>query len=468
MQLQQREHIATVMQVAGDGTLAPVTLAHDEVIRASWQRCVHEHRLDPTRPREAVILPGERLREHQDQMEEFLQIARHGLETLYRKVAGMGYAVLLTDARGVTVDFIGDLQFDHSLRRAGLYLGSDWNEVSAGTCGVGTCISTGRALTVHQGDHFDATHIALTCTAAPVYGAQGQLKAVLDISALTSPLPKASQHLALQLVKVYAHHVENASFLHQFRHDWVLRLSAAPQFLDMNPEYLLAVDATGSVVGHNRRAQLLLEADGHAPVLGQPFAQLFNASFDDLGRFVQVRPSDQRAITLAGSARLLFMLASPPAARWTPPPGQASERKVPAPLAALSGGDPLLDRQIERAARLINSPVSMLADGRDGHRQGVLRQGAAREQRAAPPALRCGELRGDSGDADRKRAVRPPVGELLRRGELRASAGSFRRPTAARCSSTRSGTCRATCSRGCCACWPSTRCCRSARRSRWR
>ncbi len=366
MQLQQREHIATVMQVAGDGTPMPQTLAYDEIIRASWQRCVHEHGLDPTRMREAIIVPGERLREHQDQMEEFLQIARHGLERLYQKVAGMGYAVLLTDARGVTVDFIGDLQFDHSLRRAGLYLGSDWNEVNAGTCGVGTCISTGHALTVHQGDHFDATHIALTCNAAPVYGAQGQLKAVLDISALTSPLPKASQHLALQLVKVYAHHVENASFLHQFRHDWVLRLSTAPQFLDMNPEYLLAVDATGRVVGHNRRAQLLLEADGQVPILRRPFEELFNASFDDLGRFVQVRPSDQRAITLADGARLLFMLASPPLARWTPPPGQVSERKVPAPLAALSGGDPLLDRQVERAARLINSPVSMLLTGETG------------------------------------------------------------------------------------------------------
>ncbi len=33
MQLQQREHIATVMQVAGDGTSAPKTLAHDEIIR---------------------------------------------------------------------------------------------------------------------------------------------------------------------------------------------------------------------------------------------------------------------------------------------------------------------------------------------------------------------------------------------------------------------------------------------------
>jgi hypothetical protein len=56
---------------------------------------------------EPVILPSHRLREHQDRLEDFIHIARHGLETLYQQVAGMGYCLLLTDARGVTVDFIG-------------------------------------------------------------------------------------------------------------------------------------------------------------------------------------------------------------------------------------------------------------------------------------------------------------------------------------------------------------------------
>ena len=373
----QREHIAAVMQVAGAASPLPTAgLAHDAVIHDSWQRCVHQHRLDPTRMQEAVILPSPRLREHQDQMEAFLHIARHGLETLYQQVAGLGYVVLLTDARGVTVDFIGDLQLDTSLRRAGLYLGSDWSEQLAGTCGVGTCISNGRAITVHQGDHFDATHIPLTCSAAPVYDALGQLNAVLDISALSSPQPKDSQHLALQLVKVYAGHIENASFLHRFRHDWVLRLSAAPQFLDVNPDYLLALDASGRLIGHNRRAQLILEAaagahtgGGTAPsVIGRPFEQLFDAAFAELGRFVPLRPSDQRAIRLAGSRQLLFMLASPPPLRplGTGPRQAGGERPLPAPLAALSGGDPALDRQIERAARLVNSPVNMLLTGETG------------------------------------------------------------------------------------------------------
>ncbi len=375
---QQREHIATVMQVAEAGLAAQAARAHDEVIRQSWARCVHEHRLDPTRMQEAVILPSHQLREHQDRIEDFLHIARHGLETLYQQVAGLGYCVLLTDARGVTVDFIGDLQLDASLRKAGLYLGADWSEQHAGTCGVGTCISTGESLTVHLDDHFDATHIPLTCTTAPVYDAQGKLNAVLDISQLSSAQPKASQHLALQLVRTYAQHIENASFLHSHRHAWILRLSAAPAFLDVNPDYLLALDDAGRVVGHNRRAQLLLEAQwkhtGIGSVIGLPFERLFNATLADLGRYTLTRASDQRAITLAGSGRVLFLLASPPPRREqvssstaAPQREQATtERKIPKPLAALSGGDPALDRQIERAAKLVNSPVSVLLTGETG------------------------------------------------------------------------------------------------------
>jgi transcriptional regulator of acetoin/glycerol metabolism len=389
---QQRQHIATVMQVASDGLAAPSAQAHDAVIRESWQRCVHEHRLDPTRMQEAVILPQARLREHQDQMEAFLHIARHGLESLYAQVAGMGYVVLLTDARGVTVDFLGDLVVEPSLRKAGLYLGADWSEHHAGTCGVGTCIRTGQALTVHLDDHFDATHIPLTCTSAPVFSPSGELSAVLDISALTAPGPKPSQHLALQLVKLYAQQVENAQFLHRFRHDWVLRLSEAPQFLDVNPDYLLALDAGGRLLGHNRRAQQLLQglpALAGQPLIGRPLGALLDATPATLGRFTAARPADQRAVLLAGGGRLLFMLASPPpAATATPHPLQppAAQPGVPAPLAALSGGDAVLDRQIERAARLVNSPISLLITGQTGSGKEYFAKAlhAASERRARP------------------------------------------------------------------------------------
>ena len=363
MHTSPQQHIATVMQVAADGTEAATAARHERIIRDSWHRCVHEHRLDPTRMQEAIILPHARLREHQDQMEAFLHIARHGLETLYTTVAGLGYVVLLTDARGVTVDFLGDLVFEPSLRKAGLYLGADWSENHAGTCGVGTCISTGEALTVHLDDHFDATHIPLTCTSAPIYDSKGTLSAVLDISQLSSSQPKDSQRLALQLVKLFAQDIENAAFLHRHRRDWILRLSAAPQFLDVQPDYLLALDATGRVVGHSRRAQLELRGANGAPLLGQPFGALFELEFGQIGRFVQAQPTDQRAI-MHTSGRLLFVSVQPPPVMAAPVAAAAA--KVPAPLAALSAGDPVLDRQIERVARLVNSPISLLVTGETG------------------------------------------------------------------------------------------------------
>ena len=394
MHAAQREHIATVMQVADLGVQAMAAQRHEQVIRDSWHRCVHEHRLDPTRMQEAVILPQGQLREHQDQMEAFLHIARHGLETLYQQVAGLGYVVLLTDARGVTVDFIGDLQIEPSLRKAGLYLGADWSEQHAGTCGVGTCISTGEALTVHLDDHFDATHIPLTCTTSPVYDATGRLNAVLDISALRSPDPKASQALALQLVKVYAQHIENANFLHRFRHDWVLRLSAAPQFLDVNPEYLIALDASGRVIGHNRRAQQALQRSARQPLLGEAFEALFETRFEHIGRFVLGQPSDQRAVMRAGGRELLFLSATPPPPRPAPPRGQP-ERALPAPLAALNAGDPALERQLERAARLVNSPVSLLVTGETGSGKEFFAKAvhASSERRARPfVAVNCAAI----------------------------------------------------------------------------
>lgn len=375
MDLRAREHIQTVMTLAGEGLPLRTSLALDGVIRESWTRCVHEHRLDPTCMRPAVILHQQQLREHRERIDDFLHMARYGLESLYKQVVGMGYCVLLTDSRGITVDFIGDIQLDHTLRHAGLSLGADWSEYHAGTCGVGTALMTGEALTVHQDDHFDATHIPLTCTAAPIYDPFGQINAVLDISALTSPKMKTSQHLALQLVKVYASRVENANFLRWFRNDWVLKLHPSPEFVEISPDYLLAVDAGGRIIGHNRQAQLLLQAANSGPVLGMALESAFNIQLDDLGQFMRATPDERRAVTLVGRGQVLFLHALPPPARRAAATDDMVAPVLPAPLAQLSGGDPTLDSQIARAAKLVDSPISILITGETGSGKEYLAKG---------------------------------------------------------------------------------------------
>ncbi|SAK90659.1 Fis family GAF modulated sigma54 specific transcriptional regulator [Caballeronia hypogeia] len=384
MDMRQREHIEAV--VAATTRAEPVVSApapprtHESIIESSWRRCVHQYGLDPARMQEARILPQTRLREHQQRIDDFARIARHGLETLYEQVAGMGYVVLLTDALGVTVDYIGDASTDSALRRAGLYLGAEWSEAGAGTCAVGTALTTGQALTVHQVDHFDATHIPLTCTAAPLYDSRGALAAILDISALTSPQARDSQNLALQLVRIYAGHIENANFLRTHRQDWILKLNSSPEFVDVNPEYLIALDASGRIVGHNRRAHAMLAAEIGRPIapgavsaaaaslIGVPFDTLFEARIEELGRFVYSRPSELRAVPLAKSGALLYLSVMPPAPCFSPGAATSATRtlEVPAPLAALSGGDAALTRQLERAAKLVDSPINLLVNGETG------------------------------------------------------------------------------------------------------
>jgi transcriptional regulator of acetoin/glycerol metabolism len=316
---------------------------------------------------EAIILPSNQLREHQDRMGDFLHIARYGLETLYQQVMGMGYCVLLTDAKGITVDFIGDIQLDSNLRKAGLYLGSDWSEKSAGTCGVGTCIQSGHALTVHLDDHFDSTHIPLSCTSAPVFDNCGNLNAVLDVSQLSTVLPKESQKLAMQLVTLYAGYIENSNFMHQFRKEIILKLGNAPQFLDVNPDYLIALDETGRVIGHNRSSQTLFDLFHRGVrLIGMHFDDIFDAPFERVGIFAPTNPPDKRAIRLKANDHLLFMSALVGSTtvdnKFKLNVAQANSL----PLNKLCGDDPVFGREIDRVKKLVNTPISILLQGETG------------------------------------------------------------------------------------------------------
>jgi len=372
MRQEQVAHIDELVRAAS-GT-ASVLTPRDAVITTSWQRCVTEHNLDPVVLREPCIVSPALLREHQDAMDEFLHTARFGVETLYREVAGLGYVLLLTDAKGITVDFIGDPAFDSSLMHAGLYLGADWNEPVAGTCAVGTCIATGEALVVHQSDHFDATHIPLTCTAAPVFDPSGALAAVLDISALRSPEPKESQLLALQLVKSFAHKIETANLVNRFRREAILRLAPSPEFADVDPPYVIAVDAGGRILGFNSQARRLMRrelevrpaAGGQRPLVGRLISDIFDMGVDDLPRLSPTRPAAQRMVRLAASGTPLFAHCQQPvraaASAALPPPAQS----LPKPLAALHGGDPAMAEVVARAARLVNTQMSLLVCGETG------------------------------------------------------------------------------------------------------
>ena len=96
------------------------------------------------------------------------------------------------------------------------------------------------------------------------------------------------------------------------------------------------------------------------------------------------------------------------------------------------------------------------------HRQGTGRPRHPRLQPSRRRPLRRRELRRHSRDADGSRVLRRTQG-LVHRRHRRTARASSRPRAAARCSSTRSATCRWRCSPSCCAPSRSARCARSAR-----
>lgn len=254
-----RDHVTEIERV-----LLGHPTGRDATVAESWRRCVEIYGMDPSRPDPAHIVTDAKLREHREQAERLIATARSGLQALFRQVAGQNYVLLLADAQGVCVDFFGDPRFEDELRQAGLYLGSDWTEDLAGTCGVGSCIVTGESITIHQSDHFGLAHTPLSCTAAPIFDTRGKLAAVLDVSLLRSPSPKASQNLAMSLVSASARRVEMANLMAMTRRDWVLRVSASPEFLEVDPDAAVALDGSGNIIGTTRGALRALLPGGGA------------------------------------------------------------------------------------------------------------------------------------------------------------------------------------------------------------
>ena len=372
----------------------------DPIIARSWRRCVHDYGLDPARPAEARFVPRQVLREHQDQADELINVARAGVEQLYRQIAELGYVILLTDNRGIAVQFLGDPADEKAHRKTGLFLGSDWGEDHAGTCAVGTCIKEQQALTCHQHDHFSAWHTNLTCTAVPMFNPQGQLLAVLDISALHSPPTKDSQTFALQLVKQYARMIEDAYFMRLYRERPILCFDGSREFVLINRRYLLALGDDGELLAGNTAARGLLAEHGlMAPgPFGTPgrarIDQLFDCELVDILSIPHASNDQVRAFRTQRQHQLFFAALMEPR-RSAPAPAERNDETAYSPLDALADDAPAMRKMLARARRLCSEPLNVLLNGETGTGKErlarALHESGSRRQ-AAFVAINCGAM----------------------------------------------------------------------------
>jgi transcriptional regulator of acetoin/glycerol metabolism len=162
---------------------------------------------------------------------------------------------MLTDAHGVTIDYRIDRDRRGDFKHAGLYIGSCWSEREEGTCGVANVLTDLAPITVHKTDHFRAAFTTLTCSASPIFSLTGELIGVLDASAVQSPDNRDSQRLVFQLVRQSAALIEDGYFLNQTAQHWVIFGHQSRNFVEAQPEVLIAFDECGNIAASNRKAQ---------------------------------------------------------------------------------------------------------------------------------------------------------------------------------------------------------------------
>ena len=266
-------HADHVYSVAEGATSPPGT----EEVSSSWQRSANKYRVDPVdthAPR--ILTPGE-LKNFRQPLDELIFSAQEEIDQLYKVVREAGYTVLFCDSSGVAVEHRGEDTQASRFEYWGTWLGGVWSEEVEGTNGIGTCIVEERPVTVHRSQHFRSRHIDLSCSGAPVFGVDGRLMAVLDVSAIDPELSEGAHALTGALTVRSARAIEERFFREQFRREWIVAV-APPEGGAIG--MLLAIDGNQRIVGANRAARTSLMLDDRGLRAGVSLWRIFERDLD--------------------------------------------------------------------------------------------------------------------------------------------------------------------------------------------
>src|SRR5258706_9548420 len=305
------EHVYSV----AEGATPPLGI---QAVSSSWQRSAKKHGLDPLDSKAPRILTSAELKHFRERMDKLISSAQGELYELYKGVRDAGYAVLLCDSSGVAVAHRGEDALASQFQYWGTWLGGVWSEDVDATNGIGTCIAEERPVTVHRRQHFRSRHINLSCSGAPVFGVDGRLIAVLDVSAIDPELSERAHALTGALTVRSARAIEERFFREQFRREWIV--AVAP------PEggasgMLLAIAGDQRIVGANRVARTSLMLDDAGIQAGISLWSIFER---DIGLLPRPGRTDISArLLIAGSNDSRPALVTPPdhpmSASSTPP-----------------------------------------------------------------------------------------------------------------------------------------------------
>jgi AraC-like DNA-binding protein len=250
--------------------LRPIVQGRDpeprlEEVSTSWQRSTSRFGVDPDSTAVPAILTASEVRRRREPLGRLILGAQDEIDRLYLMVRDAGYTLLFCDAEGVAVEHRGDEADASRFRYWGTWLGGVWSEAAEGTNGIGTCIVEERPITIHRDQHYRSRHVGLSCSGAPIFGVDGKLLAVLDLSAIDPDRSERAHALTGPLTVAATRAIEEQFFRESFRTDWIIAI-APPE--EGEPALLLAVANHEWIVGANRAARTTLLLDDRSLAAG--------------------------------------------------------------------------------------------------------------------------------------------------------------------------------------------------------
>ncbi len=330
----------------------------DELVARSWSRSLGAGlspigRIDFSDNQTGLALERTRTCNH-----ELINHSEPVMEYLFEQVRHSHSMVILSDAQGVLMHTLGDLDFLSKAERVALMCGASWAESQRGTNAIGTALAETVEVEIHGGEHFLDRNGFLTCAAAPIASAQGQLMGILDISG-----DHRSRHPhTLGLVATSARMIENSLVTASCRNQILLQLHPRSEGIGSVAQGLLALTEDGWLVGANRKALEWLglrHADLGAVTWAQcfdlPLAQLLGAEHKTGARPRLLRTARGQALhaQVHPHTRIRQRLT------FSAPP-------VRDPLSELDTGDAQWKSAADKARRVADKAIPLLVLGESG------------------------------------------------------------------------------------------------------
>ncbi|MFO0469851.1 MAG: sigma-54-dependent Fis family transcriptional regulator [Pseudomonadota bacterium] len=326
------------------GSLPPEGRPAPEILD-SWLRCL-DRGLDFARAPRIDVVDAAEVGWRRERADFVRRLAQAELETLAQQIAGSNHLLAFADRDGVILDLYADNRFRMSGAAAGIAVGGCWSEDRAGTNGLGTALMERRPVAVTGLEHFHLSLGDVSCAAAPILDAAGELVGVLDASSYF----ESRQRHTHALVQMAASHIENRLLLHQMRDHLVLAIHPRAEFLGTLSVGLLAFDGAGVLAALNSRGRGMLA--GLDAVPGVRFESLFGERF----AILQARLARQDELTLRdalGSSIVGRCVARPAGlvAAVSPAPAAVAP-EVPLAPAVAPRAAPIAAEAVRRSARI--------------------------------------------------------------------------------------------------------------------